>query len=208
MLRIDHVIYGVRDLDAAARSLFDGFGLASAPGGRHEGWGTANAIVPLGDSYIELVAVVDPEEASRSVFGKWLEVGVMSGDRLMGWALATDALDKVASRLKLTLTPGSRTRPDGSTISWRSAGLERTFADQSLPFFIAWDGAPDAHPGRTKVGHRVEPVGIAWIEVVAPKVKLREWTGRARLPLRVEEHGSPRLRAVGIATAETEIVLR
>jgi hypothetical protein len=44
--------------------------------------------------------------------------------------------------------------------------------------------------------------------VVAPSVKLREWTGRAKLPLRVEEHGTPRLRAVGISTAEGEVVLR
>ena len=54
----------------------------------------------------------------------------------------------------------------------------------------------------------VQPTGIAWIELVAPKVKLKEWLGGEKLPLRVEEHGSPGLRAVGIATAEGEVVLR
>jgi glyoxalase-like protein len=209
MLRIDHVIYGVRDLDAAAGRLFEQFGLASAPGGKHEEWGTANAIVPLGDSdsYVELVAVIDAREAGRSSFGRWLETGVMQGERLMGWALATDDLESVASRLELTLAPGSRTRPDGSTISWRTAGLEKTLADQSLPFFITWDGPPDAHPARTQVQHRIAPLGIAWIEVVAPEVKLREWTEGADLPLRVVEQGAPRVRAVGISTTEGEIVL-
>ena len=45
---IDHVIYAVDDLDTAGAALFDREGLASVPGGRHEGWGTANRIVPLG----------------------------------------------------------------------------------------------------------------------------------------------------------------
>jgi hypothetical protein len=39
------------------------YGLASIEGGRHPGWGTANRIIPLGDAYIELVTVVDDEEA-------------------------------------------------------------------------------------------------------------------------------------------------
>jgi hypothetical protein len=208
MLRIDHVIYGVHDLDAAGRRLFERFGLASAPGGKHEGWGTANAIVPLGDTYVELVAVIDPEKASRSVFGRWLEVGVMERDRLMGWSLATDNLDREASRLELTISRGSRKRPDGSVVSWRTAGLEESFADQSLPFFIEWDGPASAHPGRTQVEHRVAPTGIAWIDVVAPSARLREWTDGAKLPLRVQEHEAPRLRAVGISTEEGDVVLR
>jgi hypothetical protein len=43
---------------------------------------------------------------------------------------------------------------------------------------------------------------------VAPKVKLMDWTGKEDLPLRVEEHGTPGLRAVGISTADGEVVLR
>src|SRR4051794_41286944 len=66
---IDHVIYAVDDLDTAGAALFDREGLASVPGGRHEGWGTANRIVPLGESYLELIAVVDVEEAEQSEFG-------------------------------------------------------------------------------------------------------------------------------------------
>ena len=69
-LRMDHVIYAVDDLDEAAAGLFDREGLGSVPGGRHEGWGTANRIVPLGDTYLELIAVVDVDEAEGSEFGR------------------------------------------------------------------------------------------------------------------------------------------
>ena len=47
------------DLAAAAREIEARHGLASIEGGRHPGWGTANRIVPLGSSYLELVAVID-----------------------------------------------------------------------------------------------------------------------------------------------------
>ena len=48
------------------------FDLPSVDGGRHPGWGTANRIVPLGDTYIELVTVVDEAEAAQSPFGRWV----------------------------------------------------------------------------------------------------------------------------------------
>lgn len=72
MLAIDHVIVPVENLDAAARRYYDQWGLASVSGGRHPGHGTANRIVPLGSSYIELMAVVDRVEADSSPLGSWV----------------------------------------------------------------------------------------------------------------------------------------
>ncbi|MEA2221141.1 MAG: hypothetical protein QOJ35_3767 [Solirubrobacteraceae bacterium] len=67
-MRIDHVIYAAADLDVAAARVRADLGLTAIAGGRHDGVGTHNRIVPLGDgSFLELLAVADPEEASRSV---------------------------------------------------------------------------------------------------------------------------------------------
>ena len=109
-LRMDHVIYAVDDLDEAAAGLFDREGLASVPGGRHEGWGTANRIVPLGPDYLELVGVVDRQAAEASSFGRLV---LDAGDGLVGWSIGTDDLDRVASRLGLEIVRGKRKRPDG-----------------------------------------------------------------------------------------------
>jgi hypothetical protein len=208
MLAIDHVIYGVRDLDAAARRLLEEHGLASVPGVVHQGWGTANRFVPLGQTYLELLGVVDVAEATESPLGKWLEVAVMGGDRLIAWGVATDSLDRTAKRLGLAVQETSRTRDDGVRLAWRSAGLERVMADNSLPFFITWTSPPESRPGSMAADHKTEATAIAWIELVAPRVKLKEWLGRHDLPLRIEDHGSPGLRAIGISTADGEIVLR
>lgn len=201
------MIYAVRGLDAAAKRFSERFGLASVPGGRHRGWGTANRIVPLGTSYVELVAVVDPAEAGASDFGRPVFGGGGAARAAVGWAVATDDIEPTARRLDLEVETGSRTRPDGSTLSWRVAGLGRAMQAGALPLFIQWDGPSELHPGAAGARHRSRPLGIAWIEVTADERQLREWLGDSNLPLRIAA-GRPSLSAVGIGTADGEVVVR
>jgi hypothetical protein len=158
-LWVDHVIYAVEELDPAAERFRDEFGLASVVGGRHPGWGTANRIVPLGREYVELVAVVDRDEATTSDFGRGVTRAVATGRRLVGWAAATNDLHGIASRLNLDADRGSRTRPDGSTLRWQLAGVAHALATGALPFFIQWDGPRELHPGAAVVDHGVTPRG-------------------------------------------------
>ena len=65
-MRIDHAIWATRDLDVAAARFEREYGLVAMGGGRHEGMGTHNRIVPFGRGYLELLAVADPEEAAGS----------------------------------------------------------------------------------------------------------------------------------------------
>ncbi len=51
-VEFDHVLIAVPDLASAGQELEARHGLASVEGGRHPAWGTANRIVPLGDSYL------------------------------------------------------------------------------------------------------------------------------------------------------------
>jgi hypothetical protein len=60
----------IPDLDQAAIRFREEFGLDSTEGGRHERWGTANRIVPLGDQYLELVASVDEQMAAETAFSR------------------------------------------------------------------------------------------------------------------------------------------
>ena len=204
---MDHVIYAVRDLDSAAARVTADFGLASVEGGRHPGWGTANRIVPLGESYLELVAVVDSLEAAASDFGRPVLEALAAGERLVGWAVATDNIEDIARRRGLEVTGGSRKRPDGVTLSWRLAGVGRALATGALPFFIRWHGPPGLHPGKAAAAHRVTPGGIAWVEVGSDEQSLRTWLGDHDLPLRITDGPQP-LSAVAISTAEGEVVFR
>jgi hypothetical protein len=93
------------------------------------------------------------------------------------------------------------------TLSWRLAGVERALSTGALPFFIQWECPPDLHPGAANAEHRVQPTGVAWIEVAGDPSVLSDWLGATELPVRVDQ-GSEAITAVGIATAAGEFVLR
>ena len=157
---LDHVLVAVTDLAAAARAIDDEHGLRAEEGGRHPGWGTANCIVPLGDAYLELVTAVDPAAAARSSFGRWVTASQSELLHPLGWAVRTDELDDVASRLGLTVEAGSRTGRDGGLVRWRLAGVEEAATEPALPFFIEWaPGTP--LPGRGRAVHATGEVSVA-----------------------------------------------
>jgi hypothetical protein len=206
MLRLDHVVYAVPDLDEAAVRFREEFGLDSTAGGWHERWGTANRIVPLGGQYLELVAVVDEAIALRNPFGR----GVLErASRGGGWftiAAVADDLDAVASRLGIEVGSGSRMRPDRQTVRWRMAGLEDRRRDPWMPFFLMWDIPDDLYPGRARAGHGVRAEGVAWVEVGGEANRLREWLGGEELPIRVVD-AVPGIHRVAISTADGELVI-
>jgi hypothetical protein len=206
-LTLDHVIYAVNDLETTGQIFYEEFGLASVKGGRHPGWGTENRIVPLGDTYLELVAVVDSDEASTSDFGRAVSEAIAKSRHLVGWVVATDDLEAVSQRLGLEVSRGSRTTPDGTTLSWQLAGLASSLETGALPLFIEWGGASELHPGKTAADHCLTPRGIAWVEVAADEQALHSWLGDFDFDLRIVD-GPPRLSAVSIRTNGDEVVLR
>lgn len=65
---IDHVIIGVRDLEAA-RGNWLRLGFTPTPRGRHIGQGTGNYCIMFGPNYLELLGIVDPAEGAHRLAG-------------------------------------------------------------------------------------------------------------------------------------------
>src|SRR5438105_5241346 len=202
MLRLDHVMYLTRDLEDTARRLRFECGLDSYPGGEHSGVGTHNRIIPLGgDQYVALMAVADPDVAAGNPVGSRLLDRLADGEGLRVWCVSTDDIDVVCKRLDLEPLPWTRVRPDGVELRWRLAGVERAFANPSLPFFIQWDIPAELHPGRESVDHTVDVLGVAWLEVGGDAGTLDRWTAGADLGVRVvDDDEGPR--SLGVVTAE------
>lgn len=201
-LAIDHVILATADIHATAVRLEHDHGLASLPGGRHEGHGTGNRIVPLGDAYIEIMGIVDEDQAAASPMGAWLREQTAAGDRVAALCLRTDApgFDAVAERLRLRPLPMSRDAPGGVTLSWRLAGLGDAMADPSLTFFIDWQVPPGRHPARGVAPHRVRPAGFAWVDLAGDADAIRNWLGEDVPGVRVAAAPEPSVRcAVALA---------
>jgi len=206
VLRLDHVVYAVRDLDEAAVRFRGEYGLDSTEGGRHERWGTANRIVPLGDQYLELVAAVDEPVAAETAFGRGVLERAARGGGWFTMAAVADDLDAVASRLGIEVDSGSRTRPDGQTVRWRMAGLDDQRREPWMPFFLTWDVPDELHPGRARAGHGVRATGLAWVEVGGDAERLRTWLGGDELAIRVSD-GEPGIHRVAISTPDGELVI-
>jgi hypothetical protein len=179
---LDHVVLAVADLAAAADELETRHGLASVAGGYHPGWGTENRIVPLGDTYLELIAVANEAEAAASPFGRWVAAGRDGGGRPLGWAVRTDELDVVAERLGLEAHAGSRRTGEGGELRWRYAGDEQAMAEACFPFFIEWaDGTP--FPGRADGPE----LGIRALHLTGDPARLAAWLGTNDLPVVIEQ---------------------
>jgi hypothetical protein len=204
-VELDHIVIAVADLAVAAREFEARYGLASIEGGRHADWGTANRIVPLGETYLELIAVVDADEAARSAFGNWV-AGV--GSKLaqpLGWSVRTRGLDTVAGRLGLKVGAGARAGRGGRLLRWRMAGLERAAGEPSLPFFIEWgEGTP--FPGSAPATHRAGSLRIAEVRLTGDSDRLAAWLGTQTLPVTISP-GTPAVASVVLAGATGEIEL-
>jgi hypothetical protein len=190
-MRIDHVIYATRDLDAAAARLEANHGLVAKGGGRHTGIGTENRIVPLGAGYLELIAVVDYAEAERSALGHALAERIDGrGEGLMGWVVAVEDVVAEAGRTGAELSVIER-----GGLRARLAGVKTAMAEPMLPFFLQRD------PGIADPGAGGEAGGITWVEVSGDAERLRGWLGGTELPVRISD-GDPALLAVGIGRRE------
>ncbi len=81
---IDHLLVGVRDLEAA-REGYRRLGFTCTPRGSHIGWGTANYCIMFPDDYVELIGVVDRTKETNG-----LDSFLERREGLKGIALASD----------------------------------------------------------------------------------------------------------------------
>jgi Glyoxalase-like domain len=144
---LDHIILGCNDLDAGVEFVYQHLGVRAAAGGVHPGAGTKNALLSLGRlHYLEIIAPDPLQSASTDP----RRVADLKSPALVGWAVHPRDVDQFAVALKsagvetVGPKPGSRKRPDGTMLTWKSLTLKDD-SDGVLPFFIEW-GAGSVHP--------------------------------------------------------------
>jgi len=146
---VDHLIYGVPDLEAGRDRIEELLGVRPVPGGRHPDYGTRNALVGLGsETYLEIMAP-DPElppPEDGVLFG----LDVRRDARFVTWALRSEAIEERAAEaashgLALgRVESGSRETPDGTVLGWKLTDPRALPLGGVVPFLIAWGETP--HP--------------------------------------------------------------
>ena len=146
---LDHVIVGVRDLEARAKTYTALLGRAPSWRGTHPGQGTANALFRLENTYLELLGPVG-EGGSASMLRARLD---SDGEGLIGMAFGTDDADACARALRdrgLSPTdpvPGTGRDPDRPhERAWKNVILPPDQSRGPLVFAIEHLSPPDALP--------------------------------------------------------------
>ena len=130
-------------------------GVRAAPGGKHTGRGTHNALLSLGGSaYLEIIAP-DPDQAEPAgprPFG----VDALKEPRLVTWAARSRDIERQAEEARADgYDPGqvaemTRALPGGGDLRWRLTMPAERKGDGLVPFLIQWE--PGAHPSETSPG--------------------------------------------------------
>ncbi len=145
---IDHVILAGPDLDAMEET-FTRLGFHVTGGGEHPHLGTRNRVIILDESYIELLAIADPDRASPALKdfiamgGGWIGYALQSKDI----TAETEAMRKRGVDARGP-TPGSLVAPNGSERGWRVTMIGTDDLWQSsfpVPFLIQHNTTGEAH---------------------------------------------------------------
>jgi hypothetical protein len=143
LLKLDHIVVSSTRLQDGIAYVEDRLGVTMAPGGKHAAMGTHNALLGLGDAYLEVIAI-DPD-APAPDRPRWFGLDSFTGaPRLTNWVVqTTDLAGALALAPPGTGTPMALSRGD---LHWTIA----VSADGTLPYngafpgFIDWGDA--AHP--------------------------------------------------------------
>jgi len=125
---IDHIIIGVRDLEAARRGWVR-LGFTPTPRGRHIGQGTANYCIMFGRDYLELLGFVERDEHAHR-----LELFLAQREGAMSVAFAPEHdADGTAAALAARGLHPSRPRALGRALELPEGAVTPRFSLLNLP---------------------------------------------------------------------------
>lgn len=165
MLSIDHLVFGVPDLERGIDLIERQTGVRAAFGGQHQGRGTHNALLDLGDRrYLEIIAP-DPAQPDTPP-AMFPELAHLTEPKVISWAVAIGSIEAVMEKARAAgyqaqgPIQGSRMRADGRLLAWRSLVIAAP-AIPLVPFFIQWGNSTphpslDAPPGCSLASFTIE----------------------------------------------------
>lgn len=162
---LDHILLGSSDLDQGVAFVESRTGVKAAFGGVHPGVGTRNALLSLGERrYLEIIAP-DPKQENADA-RRVNELRKLETPKLVGWAAHPGNFDVFVQKIKQQgiaiegPMPGSRARPDGRVLKWKTAALNDDRGGL-VPFFIEWEQG-SVHPSSDAPGGcRLEAFSVA-----------------------------------------------
>jgi len=178
---LDHIIIGVTSLEQATTIFSQKLGLAVTGGGVHPFGGTANRVVVIGDTYLELITVRTPLEAQGSMVER-----LAKGDGYLNFVLSSDDIEADSGAMHsrglavVGPTAGQLKSPDGRTRGWSRLDVERADLTQHYPFVIQHDSVGEERRFRL-AGWNAPPVhALGVVKVLSATIAVADLGEAAR----------------------------
>jgi len=152
----DHLVIATKSPEQAKKDMNMKHGLIGVRGGEHEKWGTYNHLAFFhNQAYIEWLGLQDYDTASNSenpLIQHLVHILDQEVEGPITFALRTSDMESLIEHWEEENIPyhgpfdGSRTKPNGDTLSWRMLFPKFDFDTKVLPFVIEWGNdinAPD-----------------------------------------------------------------
>ena len=148
-MKLDHVVYFTNENLKNVVEEQNRKGYGAVMGGRHEKWGTANALLYTNNAYIEWLTIEDREKAEKAAVDQPLVAQFLHdkqyGD---GWATVCFSVDRMEiwkeeldnKGFQTTdILSASRRTEEGQLLRWKMLFIEQTpTSELPYPFFIEW----------------------------------------------------------------------
>jgi hypothetical protein len=152
LAQVDHLLYATPDLDLGIHTIETLLGVRATAGGQHMGFGTRNALIALGPlTYLEIIG---PDPAQTKPAGpRRFGVDELKEPKLIGWVSRATGLDALVVRARAqgielgAALSGSRTRPDGTLLTFGYTDPSAIVEHRLIPYFMDWGTSP--HPATT-----------------------------------------------------------
>jgi len=210
-MRLDHLSYaaGPDGLDGTAARLGSLLGEDFEAGGIHPRFGTRNRVLPLtGDTYLEVVAVLDHPASDKAPFGQAVRNRSERGGGWLGWVLGVEDIADAERRLGRHAVQGNRRRPDGFDLRWKQLGVRGLQSDPQLPFVVQWEVDAAEHPSAGASGN----VALTALEIAGDPARVTDWLAESTLRALsdiwvrcVAPHGTPGIVAAQFSTAAGDV---
>lgn len=189
--RVDHLVIGVRDLDASTAAYATMLGRAPSWRGRHPAYGTANSLFALRNCYLELLAC-DDERGDHPIAAALAAFLADASEGLFAIALGSDDLSAThAALVAAGLSPspihvGEGRDLEGPVRRWRSFLLDRSETRGLAVIAIQHDAGSTLPAARPTADERSVVAAVDHVVLFSDDVPgaLELWQGTFGVPER------------------------
>lgn len=171
LLGIDRVLIGIPDLAASTLALEAALGLTAAGGVARAASGTVSSIIPIGNAFLELLAVHDPRAVRADNRGRALAAFIERGGGLAGFGLLTDDLPQAIEAAWEETVPTSGPHAvefrlfNGAAVHWHTGEVAGDPWGRRMPFLVEYASAQERAVLLPPFEHPLGATAIAGVTV-------------------------------------------